>query len=155
MAHKGLPNNSDVAKLHALANRLFNLHTTLLAQIQMQTLFFYNRVEHWSDTNSKRRTRPIVNPQHRLLAIGTKEFPMDHLLLKKSDNTYLFCARASACALAGVLPFTLPLTFACAFACALAFALAGAPPFALALTFTCALPRGAAPEDGIRCGNAS
>ena len=27
--------------------------------------------------------RPIVNPQYRLLAIGTKEFPMDHLLLKK------------------------------------------------------------------------
>ena len=114
MAHKGLPNNSDVSKLHALANRPFNLHTTLLAQIQMQTLFFYNRVEHWSDTNSKRCTRPIVNPQHRLLAIGTKEFPMDYLLLKKSDSTYLFCARASACALAGVLPFTLPLTFACA-----------------------------------------
>jgi len=39
---------------------------------------------------------------------------MDHLLLKKGDNTYLFCARASACALAGALPFTLPLTFACA-----------------------------------------
>ena len=39
---------------------------------------------------------------------------MDYLLLKKSDSTYLFCARASACALAGVLPFTLPLTFACA-----------------------------------------
>ena len=57
---------------------------------------------------------PKVNPQHRLLAIGTKEFPMDYLLLKKSDSTYLFCARASACALAGVLPFTLPLTFACA-----------------------------------------
>ncbi len=67
----------------------------------------------WSDTNSKRCTRPIVNPQHRLLAIGTKEFPMDYLLLKKNDSTYLFCARASACALAGVLPFTLPLTFAC------------------------------------------
>ena len=57
---------------------------------------------------------PKVNPQHRLLAIGIKEFPMDYLLLKKSDSTYLFCARASACALAGVLPFTLPLTFACA-----------------------------------------
>ena len=41
------------------------------------------------------------------------------------------------------------------FACAIAFALVGALPFALALTFTCALPRGAAPEDGIRCGNAS
>ena len=71
----------------------------------------------WSDTNSKRCTRPIVNPQHRLLAIGTKEFPMDYLLMKKSDSTYLFCARASACALAGVLPFTLPLTFACALPC--------------------------------------
>ena len=48
--------------------------------------WFYNRIEHWSDTSSKRRTRPIVNPQHRLLAIGTKEFPADHLLLARSDN---------------------------------------------------------------------
>ena len=77
-------------------------------------MFCYDLVEHLSHTNSKRRMRPIVNPQYRLLAIGTKELPMDHLLLKKSDNTYLFCARASACALAGALPFTLPLTFACA-----------------------------------------
>ena len=53
---------------------------------QMQTLFCYHLVEHWSHTNSKRRMRPIVNPQYRLLAIGTKEFPMDHLFLKKSDN---------------------------------------------------------------------
>ena len=31
--------------------------------------------------------RPMVNAQHhRLLAIGTKEFPMDHLLLEISDN---------------------------------------------------------------------
>ena len=75
---------------------------------------FFHRVECLSNTNSQRRTRPIVNPQHRLLAIGTKEFPMDYLLPKKSDSTYLFRARASACALAGVLPFTLPLTFACA-----------------------------------------
>ena len=88
-------------------------HNLASANTNASTVF-YNRVEHWSDTNSKRCTRPIVNPQHRLLAIGTKEFPMDYLLLKKRDSTYLFCARASACALAGVLPFTLPLTFACA-----------------------------------------
>ena len=60
----------------------------------MQTLFCYDLVEHWSRTNSKRRMRPIVNPQYRLLAIGTKEFTMDHLLLKRSDN---FCWYPSTC----------------------------------------------------------
>ena len=88
-------------------------HNLASANTNASTVF-YDRIEHRSDTNSKRCTRPIVNPQHRLLAIGTKEFPMDYLLLKKRDSTCLFCARASACALAGVLPFTLPLTFACA-----------------------------------------
>ena len=61
-------------------------HNPASANTNANTIVFYNRVEHWSDTNSKRHTRPIVNPQRCLLAIGTKELPMDHLLLKSANN---------------------------------------------------------------------
>ena len=39
-----------------------------------------------SNTNSQRRTRPIVNPRHRLPAAVAKELPPNRLLFQKSDT---------------------------------------------------------------------